>query len=357
MKPGLVAGVLDVVADCAGPGRRHRLEVGGVGVRARVEHRHPGGTLHVVLPLVRVRVPVQFPHAARLDHDQGGRHRLGRREVRCCPRCGCCRRCSHRPASTPTYGRSPAPAAPFDACRHLVRLEIAWFVTGEDPEVVQGNVVEGLLGDPEVLRQHVGRRVREPVRQQQRVALGLVAAVEREDEFRAVRLSPCRECGSPAGKNQRSSLKTSSTLGFPSRLRVVIRHLPSVMIAHSAVWCQCSSRMPPGRRDVHAGDLVGEREIVLGEFARPAAAPLAPGRDVERGQKRLRADVRPGRAPSGWGTGPLLLFFAAPPSPRSAGSRRRSPCLPGPDPDSQGWGSRDGYGFSFEPTTLFSLIL
>ena len=48
---------------------------------------------------------------------------------------------------------------------------------------------------------------------------------------------PCRECGSPAGKNHRSSLKTSSTLGFPWRLRVVTRHLPSVMIAHSPVWC------------------------------------------------------------------------------------------------------------------------
>ena len=59
---------------------------------------------------------------------------------------------------------------------------------------------------------------------------------------------PCSECGSPAGKNQRSSLKTSSTLGSPSGDRVVIRHLPSVMIAHSAVWCQCSSRMPPGSR-------------------------------------------------------------------------------------------------------------
>jgi hypothetical protein len=59
---------------------------------------------------------------------------------------------------------------------------------------------------------------------------------------------PCSECGSPAGKNHRSSAKTSSTLGSPSRLRVVIRHLPCVMIAHSAVWCQCSSRIPPGSR-------------------------------------------------------------------------------------------------------------
>src|ERR1700683_2091113 len=60
--------------------------------------------------------------------------------------------------------------------------------------------------------------------------------------------TPCSECGSPAGKNQRSSLNTSSTLGLPSRLSVVTRHLPSVMIAHSPVWCQCSSRMPPGSR-------------------------------------------------------------------------------------------------------------
>src|SRR5262245_21778109 len=29
---------------------------------------------------------------------------------------------------------------------------------------------------------------------------------------------------------------------------VVMRHLPRVMTAHSAVWCQCNSRMPPGAR-------------------------------------------------------------------------------------------------------------
>src|SRR6202050_2109313 len=133
----IVAGVLDVVAavapdqaDIAG------LEVGGVGVRAGVEHRHPGGALHVVLPLIGIGVPVQLPHAARLDDDQGGRDRLGRREV-------------------------------------------------------------GAVGDADA-----------------------AAAV----------------------------LKTSSTLGLPSRLRVVTRHLPWVMIAHSPVWCQCSSRMPPGSR-------------------------------------------------------------------------------------------------------------
>jgi hypothetical protein len=29
---------------------------------------------------------------------------------------------------------------------------------------------------------------------------------------------------------------------------VVTRHFPRVMIAHSAVWCQCNSRIPPGAR-------------------------------------------------------------------------------------------------------------
>jgi hypothetical protein len=47
---------------------------------------------------------------------------------------------------------------------------------------------------------------------------------------------------------------------------------------------------------VHAGDLVRNREIVLRGLARPAAALLAPGRDVERGpEERLSADVRPRR--------------------------------------------------------------
>jgi hypothetical protein len=64
----VVAGVLDVVAavafdeaDVAGP------EVGGVGVRPGVEHRHPGGAFQVVLPLVGVGVPVQLTDAAGLE--------------------------------------------------------------------------------------------------------------------------------------------------------------------------------------------------------------------------------------------------------------------------------------------------
>jgi hypothetical protein len=64
----------------------------------------------------------------------------------------------------------------FRAVRDLVRLEITRFVTGEDPQVLQWNVVEYLLGHPGILRQHVGRRVREPVRQEQRVALGRALA-------------------------------------------------------------------------------------------------------------------------------------------------------------------------------------
>ena len=61
--------------------------------------------------------------------------------------------------------------------------------------------------------------------------------------------SPCRECGSPAGKNQRSPEKTSSTLGMPFTAEGRDPALcPAVMIAHSAFGCQCSSRMPPGSR-------------------------------------------------------------------------------------------------------------
>jgi pimeloyl-ACP methyl ester carboxylesterase len=53
----------------------------------------------------------------------------------------------------------------LDTGRDLVRFETTWLVTGEDPQVVQGNVVEYLLGHAEVLRQHLRRRVREPVRE------------------------------------------------------------------------------------------------------------------------------------------------------------------------------------------------
>ena len=45
---------------------------------------------------------------------------------------------------------------------------------------------EDLLGHAEVLGQHVGRCMRDPVGHEQRVALGLLAVVEGEDELGAL---------------------------------------------------------------------------------------------------------------------------------------------------------------------------
>ncbi len=60
--------------------------------------------------------------------------------------------------------------------------------------------------------------------------------------------SPCSECGRPGGKYQMSPAATSATSARPRVSMVVMRTSPLTMIAHSACWCQCSSRTPPGPR-------------------------------------------------------------------------------------------------------------
>ena len=57
----------------------------------------------------------------------------------------------------------------------------------EDPEIVQRDLCEGFGRHTEVLGQHFGRRVGEPVRHQQRIEFAGVAVVEADHEFAAVR--------------------------------------------------------------------------------------------------------------------------------------------------------------------------
>lgn len=79
---GRAPGVLDVV-----PHREWHLahvsrrEIERSCMSIRGKDAHPGLPFDVVLPLVRVRVPVQLADATRLDFDQGGRNRFLCREV------------------------------------------------------------------------------------------------------------------------------------------------------------------------------------------------------------------------------------------------------------------------------------
>ena len=90
-----------------------------------------------------------------------------------------------------------AAASPGRAAR---RRQRGRHVAGEHvPSVadVGRQVVEGRLGHPEVLRQHLARGVVEPVGDQERLVLGEVAAVEHEQELDAVleRLDRVRQPG------------------------------------------------------------------------------------------------------------------------------------------------------------------
>ena len=74
----------------------------------------------------------------------------------------------------------------LNASRSAIGREIARLRALEDPEIVERNVPEDLFGHAEVLGEHVGRRMRDPVRHEQRIALGLPAVVEGEDELGAI---------------------------------------------------------------------------------------------------------------------------------------------------------------------------
>ena len=56
-------------------------EVEGARLRLGGKHRHPPFARNVVLPFVGVRMPVDLPHVAGIDLDEGGRHIGGDREV------------------------------------------------------------------------------------------------------------------------------------------------------------------------------------------------------------------------------------------------------------------------------------
>jgi hypothetical protein len=67
-----------------------------------------------------------------------------------------------------------------------------------------------------------------------------------------------RECGRPAGSDQRSPALTSATDARPSASSTMTRQLPYVMTANFACWCQCISRMPPADRCMFTPEIVDE---------------------------------------------------------------------------------------------------
>ena len=63
------------------------------------------------------------------------------------------------------------------------------------PEIVQGDIREGLGRHSEILGKNGGRRMREPIRHQQGVELACIAIIEADDEFASIRAEPLQGMG------------------------------------------------------------------------------------------------------------------------------------------------------------------
>ena len=139
----------------------------------------------------------------------------------------------------------------------------------------------------EILGQHLGRRVLEPVAEQERVVLVEVAIVEDQQEFAAVGAEPLDRMRNAAGKYQRSPTPTSSTKLRPCGVdrrdaRGAVKHvgpfglLVPMQLAHAA-------GVQP---HVHAGDVLGDAKLARGDLAGPAAARL-PHMRIGKGEAQI----------------------------------------------------------------------
>ena len=187
--------------------------------------------------------------------------------------------------------------ARLNASRSPVGRQVPRLFSLENPEIVERNVAERLFGHAEVLGQHVGRRMRDPVGQEQRVAFGLLAAVEGEDELAAVGAEALQRVR-PAGREipeitlfdvidaGTALCVDGGDAAFPARHDRPLGGLVPVQLADAA-----------GRQvHVDAGDLLGNREVLGRQLARPSSILDPFGRDVERGpEEGLGADIGGGR--------------------------------------------------------------
>src|SRR5882672_4796926 len=77
--------------------------------------------------------------------------------------------------------------APALVDRGAIRRQITGQLALEDPEILQRDLRERLGRNAKILGKHFGRRMREPVRHQQRIELAGVAIVEADHEFATIR--------------------------------------------------------------------------------------------------------------------------------------------------------------------------
>src|SRR6266480_1411722 len=179
-----VAGILDVMAH--GKGNETDIagaEVEGARLTRSAEHAHACLALDVILPLVGVGVPMQLPHSAGVNFDQGRGDRANREVAGIGdphrPALGLDRLLRHQPvAEALRYGGDAG---------NFVRAERSWDGGWEDVALAR------VRGMPEkrsryakILGKHLVRYVLEPVGDQERVFFVKVAIVKDQKEFAAV---------------------------------------------------------------------------------------------------------------------------------------------------------------------------
>jgi hypothetical protein len=166
-----------MAADVAGP------VIEGPRLAFGSEDRHAAFALDVVLPLVRIRMPVQFAQSARVQFDQRGGDRLEAGKfmestIRTEPpaiRFGPC--CSRRWLKV--WGTGPEPLFRSSERAHGSSEQ-------ERCRAPSAGAFAVIVRRPEVLRWYVARRVRKPVGQQECRLLGEIAVVGHQQEFAAV---------------------------------------------------------------------------------------------------------------------------------------------------------------------------
>ena len=139
----------------------------------------------------------------------------------------------------------------------------------------------------EILAQHLGRHVLEPVAQQERAVLVEVAVVEDQKEFAAVGAEPLDRMGNAAGKIP--EIANADVVDEVAALGVdrgdagrPVKHVGPFRLLVPVQLADAAGVQP----HVHAGDGFRNAELACGDLARPAAARL-PDMRVREGKPQI----------------------------------------------------------------------
>src|SRR2546429_5734013 len=223
-----VAGILDVMAH--GKGNETDIagaEVEGARLTRSAEHAHACLALDVILPLVGVGVPMQLPHSAGVNFDQGRGDRANREVAGIGdphrPALGLDRLLRHQPVAEALRDGGGA--------GNFVRAERSWDGGWKDVALAWvGGMPEKRGGYAKVPAEHLGRYVLEPVGDQERVFFVKVAIVKHQEEFAAVWIETLDGGGNPRWEKPKVTNAHAITEVPPLRVdgrdaRVPVQHV------------------------------------------------------------------------------------------------------------------------------------